>query len=147
MDEAGVDDSLAYAYGWSLEGERCFAEKLGHFTERVSMVAAYCQHNVFAAMTFTGYCNSLLIETYFEQVLLPELKAGQIVILDNASFHRRAKLESLLARVGCELLFLPPYSPDLNNIEQLWHRIKSVVRHDPSQSPLHHKVNRAFCSL
>ena len=98
-------------------------------------------------MTFTGYCNSSLVETYFAQVLMPELKPGQVVILDNASFHRRAKLESLLAEVGCELLFLPPYSPDLNRIEQLWHRLKSIVKHDPSNRPLQDKVNRAFCSL
>ena len=111
------------------------------------MVAAYCQRKVFAAMTFTGYCNSLLIETYVEQVLLPDLKPGQVIILDNASFHRKAKLEALLHKAGCQLLFLPPYSPDLNNIEQLWHRIKSTVKHDASPLPLHDKVNRAFCSF
>lgn len=147
LDEAGIDDSLDYAYGWSLKGQRCLADKLGHFTKRISMVAAYCQGVVLAPMTFAGYCDSLLVETYVEKVLLPELKPGQVVILDNASFHRRAKLEALLTKIGCSILFLPPYSPDLNRIEQLWHRIKSIVKHDPVNLPLHDKVNRAFCSL
>lgn len=111
------------------------------------MVAAYCQNKVFAAMTFTGYCDSLVVETYVEQVLMPELKPGQTLILDNASFHRKTTLQSLLSSVGCNLLFLPPYSPDLNNIEQLWHRIKSKVKHDNSQRDLQAKVNLAFCSL
>ena len=92
IDEAGIENSLNYAYGWAKKGKRCLADKLGHFTERISMIAAYCQHNVFAAMTFTGYCDSLLVETWVEKVLVPELKANQVVILDNATFHRKAKL-------------------------------------------------------
>ena len=138
---------MNYAYGWAKKGKRCFADKLGHFTERISMIAAYCQRQVFAAMTFTAYCDSLLVETWFKKVLIPELKAHQVVILDNASFHRKAKLKDLLKTVDCELLALPPYSPDLNKIEHVWNSIKSIVRHDHSELPFHNKVNHAFCSL
>lgn len=95
IDEAGVENTLDYAYGWSLKGTRCFAETLGHFTERVSipchyvwgtLIAAWCQNKVLAPMTFTGYCDSRVVETWFEQVLIPTLKIGQTIILDNASF-------------------------------------------------------------
>ena len=65
IDEAGIENSLNYAYGWAKKGQRCFADKLGHFTRRVSMIAAYCQRRVFAPMTFTGYCDSAVVETWF----------------------------------------------------------------------------------
>lgn len=131
IDEAGVENTLDYAYGWSRKGTRCWAEKLGHFTERVSMIAAWCQGKVFAPMTFTGYCDSRVVETWFERVLIPTLKAGQVVVLDNASFHRKATLQKLLEPLGCHLLALPPYSPDLNRIEPLWNKIKALIKHHP----------------
>lgn len=148
IDEAGVENTLDYAYGWSLKGKRCMAERLGHFTQRVSMIAAWCQGKVFAPMTFTGYCDGRVVETWFERVLGPTLKAGQVVILDNASFHRKAKLQNLLEPLGCCLLALPPYSPDLNYIEPLWNRIKALISHHPDPDrPFRDKVDDAFCSL
>ena len=66
------------------------------------MIAAWCQKQVLAPCTYQGYCDSLLVETWFEKCLLPVLKKGQVVILDNASFHRQAPLRALLQRVGCE---------------------------------------------
>ncbi|CAA9587034.1 MAG: hypothetical protein AVDCRST_MAG86-3703 [uncultured Truepera sp.] len=112
------------------------------------MTAAWCMGKVFAPMTFTGHCDSLLVETWVAKVLRPELQPGQTIILDNASFHRMTQLKALLEPLSCTLLPLPPYSPDLNKIESLWHRIKSFVRHDhTSDRGFHDKVNAAFCSL
>ena len=112
------------------------------------MIAAWCMGKVLAPMTFTGHCDSVLVETWFAKVLMPELQPGQTVILDNASFHRMTQLRALLEPLGCTLLPLPPYSPDLNKIESLWHRIKSFVRHDHTPDrDFHAKVNAAFCSL
>ena len=76
---------------------------------------------------FEGYCDSVLIEAWFEQQLCQVLRAGQVVILDNASFHRHQRLRQLLAKVGCSLLPLPGYSPDLNKVEPLWHTLKSRI--------------------
>jgi len=143
-----MDNRLDYAYGWSQQGTRCFAERPGHATQRVSMIAAYCQKKVFAPMTFTGSCNSHLVESWFEQVLLPQLKPNQVVILDNASFHRKAQLQELLDTVNCHLLPLAPYSPDLNKIEHIWQKIKSIVRkNDNDELSFHDKIDDAFCSL
>jgi transposase len=148
IDEAGVENTLTYDYGWSPNGTPIYAERLGHFTERVSMVAAWCVGNVFAPMTFTGHCDRRVVETWFARVLLPKLRPGQTVILDNASSHRKAKLKALLEPLGCHLLALPPYSPDLNKIEHLWHRLKSHIRHNHDVDlTFHAKVNAAFCSL
>ena len=140
VDEAGVDDTLSYAYGWSPKGERCVGERLGHRTQRVSMAAAWCQGKngqgeVLAPLTFEGYCDSALIEAWFETQLCQALRPGQVVMLDNASFHRHARLRQLLADVGCSLLPLPAYSPDLNKIEPLWNTLKSRIAHGRDQQP------------
>lgn len=148
MDEAGVEDTLDYAYGWSLKGQRCWAEKLGHRTQRVSMVAAWCQGQVLAPMTFEGYCDAAVVEAWCEQMLCRVLRAGQVVILDNASFHRKEQLQKLLEEVGCSLLALPAYSPDLNKIEPLWNTIKQRIRQaDAPHRSFRQKVDAAFCSL
>ncbi len=86
------------------------------------MAAAWCCGEVLAPLTFEGYCDSALVEAWFEAQLCPVLRTGQVVILDNASFHCHPRLRELLATVGCSLLPLPSYSPDLNKIEPgaLW---------------------------
>lgn len=80
-----------------------------------------------APMVYEGYTNSAVFCEWFEKHLVPELVPGQIVILDNAGFHPRQRLEQLLLGSGCRVLFLPPYSPDLNKIEKFWARLKNQV--------------------
>jgi transposase len=69
-------------------------------------------------MTFRGTCNSILFIAWLEKMLIPELKAGQTVIMDNASFHKSPIVKNLIEAAGCKLVYLPPYSPDLNPIEK-----------------------------
>lgn len=135
VDEAGVDDTLSYAWGWSEKGTRCWARRLGHRTQRVSMAAAWCQGQVLAPLTFEGYCDSDLIEAWFETQLIHTLRPGQVVILDNASFHNKQRLQELLAQVGCWLMPLPCYSPDLNKIEPLWNSLKTRIAHNRHLHP------------
>lgn len=143
-----MEDILDYEWGWSLKGARCPGEKQGHRTQRVSMIAALCQGQVLAPFTFEGYCDSVLVETWFERFLLPVLRVGQVVILDNAAFHRKAILARLLEIVGCRLLALPAYSPDLNKIEPLWNRIKQHIKlRSDSSLPFRERVDNAFRSL
>jgi transposase len=149
MDEAGVEDTLNYPYGWSLKGTRCWGEKLGHRIERISLIGAWCCGKVLAPFTFQGYCDRHVIEIWFRLFLLPVLRPGQVVILDNASFHCKASLQKLLQQVGCRLLPLPTYSPDLNKIEPLWNTIKQRIRFltDSQYTNFWDKVDAAFCSV
>ena len=130
IDQAGVEDTLNFAWGWSLKGTGCLAECLGHRTSRVSMAAAWCCGEVLAPLTFEGYCHSELVVSWFEQQVCPALRAAQVVILDNASFHPMKTLRALVEAVGCTLLTLPRYSPDPNKIEHLWPKLKNTIALD-----------------
>lgn len=79
-------------------------------------------------MCFQGTCNTRFFNAWLQQVLIPCLKPGQVLILDNASFHRSKESKALVEAAGCKLMFLPPYSPDLNPIEKYWANIKVKVR-------------------
>jgi len=128
VDESGVDNTLDYPYGWCHQSQRFEADKLGHRTCRISMIAAWCNGHLLAPMTFKGYCDTALVETWVEQLLVPKLQAGQVVIMDNASFHKSTAIDEMIEAAGCKLLFLPPYSPDLNKIEKFWARLKHWLR-------------------
>ena len=71
-------------------------------------------------MIYQGICNSLLFEAWVEKFLIKALVPEQVVILDNATFHKSIKTKQLIESVGCQLLLLPPYSPDFNPIEKFW---------------------------
>ena len=79
-------------------------------------------------MCFQGTCQTAVIQTWVEKCLLPVLKQGDCVIWDNATFHQSNAIRQLIENAGCTLLFLPPYSPDLNPIEKFWALLKSTIR-------------------
>lgn len=95
---------------------------------RESFIAAQNQSTILAPFCYTGTCNTDLFNVWLQQMLIPELKPGQVVILDNASFHRSKTSVEMIQKAGCEVLFLPPYSPDLNPIEKFWANFKKRVR-------------------
>ncbi|MEO1069958.1 MAG: IS630 family transposase [Cyanobacteria bacterium J06638_6] len=125
LDEAGIDNTEDYGYGWCPKGERFAAERRGKRTERVSFMAAWSQHQLVAPLTYEGYCNRAVFETWLDEQLLPALPYGSVIICDNASFHKGGRIEALIQQAGCYLLYLPPYSPDLNPIEHQWFVLKN----------------------
>ena len=92
------------------------------------MVAGWCDRAILAPFTLKGYCNTALIEGWVEHCLVKELSLGQVVVLDNPRFHKSDRIRELIEQAGCQGLFLPPYSPDLNKIEKFWARIKPYMR-------------------
>lgn len=94
---------------------------------RESFIAALSQSRILVPFCYTGTCDTSLFNIWLKQVLVPELKQGQVVILDNASFHKSKTSIEIIEKAGCEILFLPPYSPDLNPIEKFWANFKRGV--------------------
>lgn len=79
-------------------------------------------------MCFEGTCDTNLFKVWLKQELLPNLVPGQVLILDNASFHKSIEIRKLVESHNCEILYLPPYSPDLNPIEKYWANMKAKIR-------------------
>ena len=130
LDECGVDHRLYREYGRSLRGERIYQAVAGKRRERTSIIAASRQNKLVAPLVFQGSCNTEVVDVYFEEVLLPVLPPGSVIVLDNARFHQSPTTQKLVEAAGCQLLFLPPYSPDLNPIEHLWAAFKTRLRKD-----------------
>ena len=109
-----MDNRDEYGYGWNERGQRFHALKSGRREGRVNMIAALCNQNLIAPFTVEGACNRTVFETWLETCLLPTLEAGQVVVMDNAPFHKGGRIRELIETAGPQLLYLPPYSPDLN---------------------------------
>ena len=128
VDECGLQESLNREYARSLIGQRCLTDIPGKREARTSIIAGLNQGEPVAPMMFQGYCNTEVVKCWVEDMLIPELKAGQTVIWDNASFHQSPEFKKLIEAAGCTLLYLPTYSPDLNPIEKWWAKLKAWIR-------------------
>lgn len=128
VDESGMNDNDFYPHAYSAVGSRYYESRPGHYKRRISMIGGLCQQNFIAPFIFDGHCNTQVFELYVEQVLVPKLKKDMLVVIDNASFHKSVKIKELIEATGANLLYLPPYSPDLNPIEHYWHKIKTTIR-------------------
>ncbi len=118
IDESGIDMSVCRDRGWGKKNKILMGKKSGKYYQRINIIAGLNMGKSVAPMTFCGSCNTELFNTWVEQFLIKELKPNQVVIMDNVSFHKSPRTKELIESVGCELIFLPPYSPDFNPIEK-----------------------------
>ena len=128
VDESGIDSYIHRPFGWAEVGTLIYGEVSGKRYARESFVAAKCGSQILAPLCFQGTCNTALFDMWVETFLVPALKPGQVVVLDNATFHKSEKTRRSIENAGCTLLFLPPYSPDLNPIEKFWAWFKAKIR-------------------
>ncbi len=127
-DETGIDDNEVCLLGWAPRGERCNSKKHAFRNTRYNITAALSKGKLIAPFLFEGYSNKAVYETYIEHVLIPVLEPEMVLILDNARFHKSQKVIDLIESVGCRVIFLPPYSPDLNPIEHWWAAVKTTIK-------------------
>ena len=123
-----MDDNERYNYVYSVIGQPFHSSRPGHRKKRVSMIACLAAKALFAPFMFEGHCDTAVFEYYIEKVVIPTLEPNQVLIIDNASFHKSAKIKSLVESDNCRILFLPPYSPDLNPIEKYWFKLKTKIK-------------------
>jgi transposase len=128
IDETWTKTNMAPTHGRCRRGERLFAKvPFGHW-KTSTFLAGLRWDGIVAPLVLDGPINGLAFEAYVEQFLAPTLKAGDIVIADNLGSHKSARTRELIESVGAEIWFLPPYSPDLNPIEQFFSKLKALLR-------------------
>lgn len=128
IDECGIDKYLYREHAYSLRGVVAEGKISGRKFKRINVVAAKCGDEIVAPMIYDGTTDSILFEYWFQNSLLKSVPKGSVFVLDNATFHRKQRLRELAASAGCVILFLPPYSPDLNPIEKYWAWLKRKLR-------------------
>ena len=128
LDEMGMNDNEEYEYGWGEIGQRLYAMKKAVRSSRLSVIGALIDGKLDACGVFDGVCDRALFERYLEEILVPRLRPKQTIIMDNASFHKGGNIEAIINKAGCELLYLPSYSPDYNPIENCWSGLKTRIR-------------------
>lgn len=128
VDETGIDEFLYREYARSFRGTPVYGEVRGRKYQRVGIAAAKMGHDIIAPLEYSGTMDGKLFEAWFAGHLLPSLPEGSTIVMDNASFHRKKRLKELADKYEKTLIFLPPYSPELNPIEHLWCQLKKKVR-------------------
>jgi len=128
VDESGIRLGSPVEYGWSPRGKTLPGYHVQGCWETITLIGAIAMDGFRGFMTVDSGTSSDVFEAFVSQQLTPELKPGDIVVLDNLSAHKNPRAAQAIANAGSELLFTPPYSPEFNPIERLWSKMKQFVR-------------------
>jgi transposase len=144
IDESAAKTNLTRLRGRAPRGERlvCHAPH-GHW-RTTTMISSVRLDGTSACMTIEGATDTEVFQAYVREVLVPVLRAGDIVIMDNLGAHKNDHTLALIAQAGAEVRFLPAYSPDLNPIEMMWSKVKSLLR--KTQARTHHDLLLAIAA-
>lgn len=134
VDEMGANTSLSVLRAWSRRGERAYCSVPRNRGKNTTLLASMSMEGMGPSLAVEGTTTATVFETYLKKVLAPTLRPGQIVVMDNLSAHKGARVRDLVAQRGCELLYLPPYSPDLNPIEEAFSKMKGILRRAEARS-------------
>ena len=128
IDESGIGKDVVEMNFWMKKGDIKKIKVDGKRPQRLNVIAASTAQGIQAPFLYQGPCDRDLFLQYVETILCPTLKPGQIVIMDNASFHKSPKVKELIEAQGCRLIYLPPYSPEHNPIEHYWAILKKTLK-------------------
>lgn len=134
LDETGVNLALTPAYGRAAPGERVVDSVPRNSGPNVSVLATLDLTGLTAPMTVDGAVDRDVFQVYVQNVLGPTLRPGDVVVLDNLSVHKGAAIAELLQARGAQLVYLAPYSPEDNPIEQAWSKLKTTLRYGKART-------------
>jgi transposase len=128
IDESGFAHDMPRRHGYSAKGKRCYGVHDWGSKGRTNAIGALVGKSMIAIGLISGSVNTKVFTAWVEQILLPNLPAKSVIVMDNASFHKGEDMQKMLENAGHSLLYLPPYSPDLNPIEKKWAQAKHIRR-------------------
>jgi transposase len=128
LDETWAKTNMTRLYGRAPVGERLVSKTPWGHWKTTTLIAALGIDGTRCATLADGAVDADLFEAFVAQVLTPQLRPGDVVVMDNLSSHKRARTRELIEAAGAELLYLPPYSPDLNPIEMVFAKVKQALR-------------------
>ena len=128
LDESGAKINMTRTHGRAPRGVRV-VEKVPHgHWKTTTMISAVRTSGPFAGAVVDGATDTDVFLTYVGQALVPELRQGDVVVMDNLAPHKHPRVRELIEEAGARVLYLPPYSPDYNPIENMWSKVKSLLR-------------------
>lgn len=134
VDESGVNRAMTRLFARAPRGKRALGSTPRNYGKNITMIGAMSLSGLVAVMTIDMATDGDIFKAYLEQVLVPALRPGQVVVMDNLSAHKVAGVRSLIESAGARLEYLPAYSPDLNPIEQCWSKLKALLRKAAARS-------------
>jgi transposase len=134
VDEMGTNTSLYPLYAWSPRGDRARCSVPRNRGPNTTLLASMTAEGMGPCLAVEGATTKIVFEAYVEKVLVPSLRRGQVVVMDNLSAHKGERIRELLENAGCELRYLPAYSPDFNPVEEAFSKVKGLMRKAEARS-------------
>jgi transposase len=128
VDETGSHIALTPLYARAPRGQRAIGKVPRNYGANTTLIASLSRQGMGEAFILEGATDTAVFEVYIEQILVPSLRSGQIVIMDNLSSHQSVRVRQAIEAKGCQLLFLPAYSPDFSPIEEAFSKLKAYLR-------------------
>ena len=126
LDESGFAVDMPRLFGYAPIGKRCYGQRDWHAKGRINVIGAFLRGALLATCLFNCNIDSDVFHTWVNYQLLPQLSQRSVIVLDNATFHKRQDTQNNIRQAGHILEYLPPYSPDLNPIEHKWAQAKTI---------------------
>lgn len=128
VDEMGINLDMSRSHGRAPKGERVEEKKPANTPPSTTVIGALGAKGLITCMSVEGSADGETFNAFIEQMLAPELKPGQVVLMDNVNTHKSPRVMKAIEEAGAGLIFLPAYSPDLNPIEECWSKVKEHLR-------------------
>jgi len=136
VDESGFEKDVYRPHGYATKGLEIIGERSGKRTTRSNLILGSQNGKLIAPMIFKNTIDTDCFNMWVKHCLIDKISANSTIVLDNASFHKKKDLDEILSDTGHKILFLPPYSPDLNPIENSFANIKKFRLYQPLDTPI-----------